>query len=151
MTIFFVLFQLLTIVPLFYLVKRKIVSQSNSNFRVLLITFTLSIILFFSFYTVNNEIIKPLWKSKDFSKKEWSDNRESRYRMVNDLIDNNKLKGKSKSQVIDMLGPDFRLCVPNAICYWAQDPDVFMLLDDFLLIVSFDKNEMVKKVEYFPM
>lgn len=151
MTIFFILFQLITIVPLYYLVKRKIASQPNSNFRVLLTTLALSIILFFLFYSINNEVIKPLWRSKEFSKNEWSDNRESRYRMINDLIANNKLGGKSRSQVIDMLGPDFRLCIPNAICYWAQDPDVFLLLDDFMLIITFDKNEMVKKVEYFPI
>ena len=151
--IYFIILQVLLCIPLFYTIKKQVYSLTNSYIvlKSILTTLVFSIILTLIFSQVNKSIISPIWRSKSFSKYEWSQDPSSRYRMVNDLIKGKKLIHKSKAQIIEMLGSDFTSCLPNSICYWAQDPTVFLLLDDFKLIIHFDKNGKALKVEYFPI
>ena len=50
----------------------------------------------------------------------WQENREERYQIVDDLIENHKLKGKNKSEIIDLLGSDSDTA-KNDICILAKN------------------------------
>jgi len=93
-------------------------------------------------------VINPLIRSKKFETTTWINNPSSRYKMVNDLKNNDLLIGKTKQEVLDFLGNDYKenCYKKNTICYIAYDPDNYAVLDHFEFVIYFDNNGIVVKV-----
>ncbi|SDW82995.1 hypothetical protein SAMN05444411_102263 [Lutibacter oricola] len=106
------------------------------------------IIYTFIFAIICYTIINPIIRSKKFEKKEWIENINSRYRMVNDLKNNDLLIGKTKNEVLEILGKDFNenCWIKDTWCFTAYDPDNYAPLDHYEFIIFFDENGVVKKV-----
>ncbi|MFI1742890.1 hypothetical protein [Thalassobellus sediminis] len=94
-------------------------------------------------------IINPILRSKKFNSKDWIENVDSRYKMVNDLKKNNKLNGKTKKEIIELLGTEYTTdCwTKNTICYATPDPDNYAMLDHYEFVVFLNKKNKVERVE----
>tara|TARA_R110002051_G_scaffold277469_2_gene338792 strand:- start:35 stop:379 length:345 start_codon:yes stop_codon:yes gene_type:complete len=94
-------------------------------------------------------IINPILRSKDFNSKDWIENTNLRYRMINDLKEN-VLIGKNKTEVLKILGENDGECgyktSPNTICYLVPYPDDFGILDHYELVILFNEFGKVKEV-----
>jgi len=94
-------------------------------------------------------IINPILRSKEFNSKDWIENVDSRYRMVNDLEKNKKLNGKTKNEIIELLGTEYTTdCwTKNTICYVTPDPDNYAMLDHYEFVIFFNEKNKVERVE----
>lgn len=153
--VIFIILQLLLLLllPSFFLYKKVVVKRfklKKSNGLSILMTLIMPIIYTFFFVIICYGIINPIIRSQKFHKKEWILNPDSRYKMINDLMDNDLLIGKTKNEVIKILGKDFseNCWVKETWCYTAPDPDNYSPLDHYEFIIYFDNFGKVKKVAY---
>ncbi|WP_179005719.1 hypothetical protein [Winogradskyella forsetii] len=94
-------------------------------------------------------IIDPVLRSKEFNSKDWIENVDSRYRMVNDLEKNKKLNGKTKNEIIELLGNEYTTdyWTKNTICYVAPDPDNYAMLDHYEFVIFLNGKNKVERVQ----
>lgn len=123
--------------------------NKNLKVRSILVSFLVPIFLTSILIVVCYGIINPILRSKEFNSKDWIENVNSRYRMVNDLEKNKKLAGKTKEELIELLGTAYTTdCwTKNTICYISPDPDNFAILDHNELVVFLNKENKVERVE----
>lgn len=119
----------------------------NSNFKALLAAFGsgMAVVLVFSFLYVR--VIHPLVRSKTFEAHEWKTNEPNRYKMVANLIESKLLVGKSKVEVITLLGNHYELgpC-SNCIGYATFEPCQGFSIDHEVLEVIFNEQNIVTLV-----
>ncbi|WP_108425414.1 hypothetical protein [Flagellimonas amoyensis] len=85
------------------------------------------------------------YTSNDFDKIEWDSNVEERYRMAEDIIDSKMLIGKTKSDVIQILGSEYSISNENHLSYeLGIKPGLFNIDPDYLDIKF--ENEVVLSV-----
>lgn len=88
----------------------------------------------FAAYKINKQ-------KKTFSKEKWSSDVNKRFKMVDSLISEGELIGKSRSQIIDLLGVNgMRSNTGDSIEYYlASENDEEVKI----LILEFDENDTV--------
>jgi amino acid transporter len=69
------------------------------------------------------------YEAKSFDKVDWSENRETRYEYVDDLVDNNKLIGLTKNELGEMLGEFDYEDDSLLIFYIGYSPKYFLNMD----------------------
>ena len=148
----FIFLQLILIVPSFFWYK-KIINKleiRNSKLVSFILTFIMPIIYTLTFIFIYINVVEPIILSKKFTSETWIENVDSRYKMINDLEENKLLIGKKRIDIIKMLGPDYEenCWIKNTICYPAPNPDDFSILDHYVLIIYFNKTNVVKKIGY---
>lgn len=75
------------------------------------------------------------YPAKDFDKQKWQSNIEQRYEMSADIIVSKILIGKTKNQVIELLGNDYSTDNDRTITYdLGHVPSLFNIDPDFLEI-----------------
>lgn len=80
----------------------------------------------------------------DFSKKEWDENKEERYKMSDDIIKNEVLIGKTKEEVIELLGDEFYTYNENHMAYDLGFVPGFFNIDPDVLDIYFEKGKVIK-------
>tara|TARA_R110002096_G_scaffold412484_1_gene612985 strand:- start:1456 stop:1938 length:483 start_codon:yes stop_codon:yes gene_type:complete len=147
----FIVFEVLFLIPSFFLYKKILKRKSGvKNLKIysFLATLLMPLIWTTLFIGICYGIINPILRAKGFNSKDWVENVNSRYRMINDLKEN-KLIGKNKLEVIKILGKNDGECgyktSPYTICYLIPDPDNFGMLDHYELVILF--NEFGKVIE----
>jgi len=149
-TLIFIVLQLLLLVPSFFLYKKLVRRFNLKKVKLIsiLLTFIMPFIYVVIFFTVHFWFITPLIRSQKFEKKIWVEDVYSRYKMVTDIIRNGLLIGKTKKEVIDILGEGFHenCWGENTLCYPAYDPDNYAFLDHYELVVFFNEKGTVKRV-----
>ena len=86
------------------------------------------------------------YPSNDFDQTEWKTNAEERYKMSEDIIESKMLIGKTKEEIIELLGNDFYSDSENHIGYELGFVPGLFNIDPDILDIYF-KNEKVIKVE----
>ena len=151
-TVIFIVLQLVLLLPSFYLYKRAVVRFNIKRVKMTSVILTLVMPFIYTsiFVFVCYTIISPIVRSQKFDKSKWVKNVDSRYKMINNLIDSNLLIDKTKHEVIEILGNDFteNCWGESSMCYVAYDPDNYAPLDHYEFIVFFSENGIVKKAEY---
>ncbi|GAB1308607.1 hypothetical protein KH5_12900 [Urechidicola sp. KH5] len=132
--------------------KKVLTKKSrNKNIKLYSILATLLLPIFWTaiFIGICYGIINPILRSKEFNSKDWIENVDLRYRMINDLKKNKKLNGKTKNEIIELLGISYTTgCwTKNTICYVAPDPDNYAMLDHYQLVIFFNEENKVERVE----
>lgn len=86
-------------------------------------------------------------ESKKFDSAQWKSNVESRYRMVENIIDSKLLLGMNKEEVIELLGSETEAgpCA-NCIGYSTNNPDQGFSVDHEVLEIVFDDHNTVTEV-----
>ena len=86
--------------------------------------------------------------SDNFNQEEWKHNEYERYRMTEDIIENQILLGKTKNEIIELLGNDYNICNENEITYFiGQVPGLFNI-DPSVLSIHFKNGKVIKVTQY---
>ena len=80
----------------------------------------------------------------DFNKQEWNENKEERYKISNDIIKSEILIGKTKDEVIELLGDDFYSYDESHIAYDLGFVPGLFNIDPDVLDIYFEKGKVVK-------
>lgn len=147
----FIVFEVLFLIPSYFLYKKFLKRKpgvKNLKIYSFLATLLMPLIWTTLFIAICYGIINPILRSKEFDSKDWVENVDSRYRMINDLKEN-VLIGKNKKEVLKILGENDGECgyktSANTICYLVPDPDNFAFLDHYELVILL--NEFGKVIE----
>lgn len=145
--------QVLFLIPS-YFIYRKFLRKKIGNNNITMYSWLATLLMPF-LYTVlilgiSYGIIDPILRSKKFNSEDWIQNVDSRYRMVNYLIKNETLQGKTKEEVIVIMGEEFdeNCWTNNTICYKTPEPDNYAILDHYELIIVFNDQNKVESVLY---
>ncbi len=148
----FIVFQVLFLIPSYFLYRKFLTKKfriKNIKLYSILATLLMPIFLTTIMIGICYGIINPILRSKEFNSKDWIQNVDSRYRMVNDLEKNKKLNGKTKNEIIELLGTEYTTdCwTKNTICYIAPDPDNYGILDHMEFVIFFNERNKVQQVQ----
>ena len=114
--------------------KRKIATWCSTIFLSPII-YILIMLSFFYFLTY--------YPTYDFDKEKWKSNSENRYELSEDIIESKILIGKTKTEVIEILGePDGNKEENYWSYYLGYVPSLFNIDPDFLDI-NFENNKVV--------
>jgi len=89
------------------------------------------------------------YKSK-FTTDKWLENESERTYMIDNLLKNHPLEGKTQQEIIAMLGDNIEMNYfqdENNIVYYLGDERGLISVDSEWLIIHLDDNEVVDKVE----
>jgi hypothetical protein len=84
------------------------------------------------------------YPSKDFDKVEWKSNIEERYKMSEDIIDSDILIGKSKQEVIELLGTEYWADGESHISYYLGFVPSLANIDPDILDIYFENGKVIK-------
>lgn len=146
---YFVLIQLILLVPSFYfyqwiLSKTKLTAVKTYSY---VCTILIPIILTYLFININTQYIAPWVRSEKFDSQKWKTNEQHRYRMINDIMNSNLLMGKTKVEVITLLGNTTEEGPCNdCIGYSTNEPDQGFSIDHQVLEINFDSQNRVSYV-----
>ena len=85
------------------------------------------------------------YPTNDFDKQTWKSNPEERYKMSEDIIESEILIGKTKQEIVELLGNDFYSYSENHIAYGVGFVPGLFNIDPDVLDIYFE-NEKVTKV-----
>jgi len=88
------------------------------------------------------------YPDRDFDKAKWLKNKEKRYEYARDLIESGILLGKSKSEVLTMLGKDADTTRTDELGYDIGSKPAVNGVDQSYLVIDFKSGEVVTVSEY---
>jgi hypothetical protein len=123
--------------------KLKIGNEKNRKYLAIIPTVVLSPLLYVEiimiwFFSVS------YYPKTDFDKQEWNNNKEERYKMSKDIINSEMLIGKTKEEVIGLLGDDFYSYDENSIEYDLGFVTLLFNIDPDVLVIYFEKCKVIK-------
>jgi len=139
---------LILAIPVYFLtkwilMKLKLGSEKNRKYLAIIPTIILSAFLYVGIIMIWIFSVSYYPKT-DFNKQVLIDNKEDRYKMSNDIIKNEKLIGKTKEQVIEILGNDFYFYEESHISYYLGVVPGLFNIDPDVLDIFFEKGIVIK-------
>ena len=139
---------LILAIPVYFLTKwifkrLKLGNEKNRKYLAIIPTIILSMLLYVGIIFVFVFSISYYPKT-DFNKQEWNKNKEERYKMSNDIIKSEILIGKTKDEVIELLGDDFYSYDENHIVYDLGFVPELLNIDPDVLDIYFEYGKVVK-------
>lgn len=139
---------LILAIPVYFLSKWilkkfKLGNDKNRRFLAIIPTIIISPILYVSIIMIWIFSISYYPKT-DFSKQKWESNKDERYKMSNDIIKNELLIGKTKDEVINLLGNDFYKYDDNHIAYDLGFVPGLFNIDPDVLDIYFENGKVIK-------
>ena len=127
-----------------FLKKMKLGSEKNRKYLAIIPTIVMSPILYVGMIMIWVLTIS-YFSTSDFNKDEWNLNTGERYKMSKNLIESKILVGKTRNEVIDLLGKDFVSNTESRLTYeLGYVPELFNIDPGYLQIVF--ENRVVKNV-----
>jgi hypothetical protein len=80
----------------------------------------------------------------DFDKTKWAADIEKRYEMTDDLVDNEKLTGKTKDEIIELLGLEDNTQQSNQWTYYIGFRPRLFSVDPDILVIEFKNGKVFK-------
>lgn len=139
---------LILAVPIYFLSKwilkrLKLGNVKNRKFLAIIPAVILSPVLYMGMIIIWVFSVSYYPKT-DFNKQEWEVNKEERYKMSTDLIKSELLIGKTKEEVIELLGDDFYTYNENHIAYDLGFVPGLFNIDPDVLDIYFEKGKVIK-------
>jgi hypothetical protein len=134
--------------PIYFLTKWVLIrlrfgTEKNRNYLALFSTALLSPLLYIGIIVV--WFFSVSYYSKvDFDKEEWTKNKEVRYQMSDDIIKNEVLIGKTKKEIIELLGEDSYFYDENHIAYELGFVPGLFNVDIAVLDLYFENGKVIK-------
>jgi len=88
--------------------------------------------------------ISSYFPTTEFDKENWISNKEKRYEMSHDIIESNMLIGKTKQEVIDILGDDGNKMESDEWYYSLGFVPRFMTIDPDVLNIKFANGKVIE-------
>lgn len=139
---------LILAIPVYFLSKWilkkfKLGNDKNRRFLAIIPTIIISPILYVGIIMIWIFSISYYPKT-DFNKQKWESNKDERYKMSNDIIKNELLIGKTKDEVINLLGNDFYKYDDNHIAYDLGFVPGLFNIDPDVLDIYFENGKVIK-------
>ena len=83
-----------------------------------------------------------------FDQEKWNTNLEERYRMSKDIIDSEMLIGKTREEVIDILGAEYSLGANDVLIYELGHVPGLLNIDPDFLEITFRDNMVIHVRQY---
>jgi len=115
--------------------KRKIVALISS---IILSPLIYIGIIYMMFFTIS------YYPSNNFDKTKWDTNKAERYKMSEDIIESEILIGKTKTEIIQLLGNDFYTYNNNHIAYELGFVPGLFNIDIDVLDIYFENEKVIK-------
>lgn len=144
--LWFILFQLVFLIPSYYLYRWmwKKTGLALVDIYAKICTVLCPLLFTWLFIIVNERYIYPWIRSESFNSSKWRTNEEYRYRMVNDVINRGILIGKTKHEVLELMGKDTEEGPCNdCIGYSTNEPDQGFSLDHEVLEINFEQDRVI--------
>jgi hypothetical protein len=126
-----------------FLMRFKLGNENNRKYLAIIPTVILSPLLYIGIIMI--WIFSVSYYPKiDFNKQEWNENKEERYKMSNDIIKSEILIGKTKEEVIELLGDDFYFYDESHIAYDLGFVPGLFNIDPDVLDIYFEKGKVTK-------
>ncbi len=84
------------------------------------------------------------YPTNDFDKQTWKSNPEERYKMSEDIIESKILIGKTKQEIVELLGNDFYSYSENHIAYGVGFVPGLFNIDPDVLDIYFENGKVTK-------
>ncbi|MDD2799081.1 MAG: hypothetical protein PHV20_10845 [Bacteroidales bacterium] len=139
---------LILAIPVYFLSKWilkkfKLGNDKNRRFLAIIPTIILSPILYVGIVMI--WIFSILYYPKtDFNKQKWDLNKDERYKMSHDIIEHELLIGKTKDEVINLLGSDFYRYDDNHVAYDLGFVPGLFNIDPDVLDIYFENGKVIK-------
>lgn len=132
----------------FLILRKRQPTKNHFNNPILWITTIVSTPLIYMGFIFLWITIATHYPQRDFNQEQWFKDKEIRYEYADDLVDNNKLIGQTKAQIIELLGePDYE--TETTITYYIGfSPKHFIGIDPDWLEIVFE-NGKVKTTRIF--
>lgn len=88
------------------------------------------------------------YEKQDFDPIVWQQNAEERFRMSEDIIESRILIGKTREEVIEILGTDFSDYNPTHIAYYLGYKPALINIDPDYLDIYFENGRVVRVVQH---
>ena len=142
------LIRLILAIPVYFLSnwilkKFKLGNDKNRKFLAIIPTIIIGPILYVGIIMIWIFSISYYPKT-DFNKQKWESNKEERYKMSNDIIKNELLIGKTKDEVINLLGNEFYKYDDNHIAYDLGFLPGLFNIDPDVLDIYFENGKVIK-------
>lgn len=142
---------LIIAIPVYFLFKwilkrLKLGNEKNRKYFAIIPTIILSPLLYVGIIMIWIFSISYYPKT-DFNKSEWNENKEERYKMSKDIIKSEILVGKSKTEVIELLGTEFYSHDENHMGYNLGFVPRLLNIDPDVLDIYFKKGKVIKVVQ----
>ena len=139
---------LLISLPVYFLIreilkKLKLGTEKNRWLITFLITLLVSPVMYILSIMIWMFSIS-YYPSQDFDKQQWSTEKHERFKMSEDIIESKLLIGKSKIEVIEILGDDFYTYDINHIAYDIGHVPGFFNIDPDVLDIYFENGKVIK-------
>jgi amino acid transporter len=139
---------LLIALPIYFLIK-AILKKYNigSKDNRWLITFVTTLIISPIIYVIAITIwifSLSYYPVNEFNKEDWTLNKEERFKMSKDIIENKILIGKTKSEIIELLGEDYYEYSDEHIAYELGFVPGPVNIDSDVLDIYFENGNVVK-------
>ncbi len=139
---------LILAVPIYFfskwiLKKLNIGNEKNRKYFAVLPTIVLSPLVYVAAIVIWI-VSMTYYPSKDFDKQEWKSNIEERYQMSEDIIDSEILIGKSKQEVIELLGTEYWSNGEDNISYYLGFVPGIANIDPDVLDIYFENGRVIK-------
>ena len=143
----FILAYFMLSIPFFYLIKWilskfKLGKEKNRKYIAILPTIVLSPILYLAIFFVIL-FAYAYYPKEEFNHVEWIKYPQKRYEMSENIIESNMLIGKSKDEVIKLLGSDYSISNDSIYYEIGLLPGLFRL-DSDVLVIYFENNIVVR-------
>jgi hypothetical protein len=127
--------------------KLKVGNEKNRKFLALIPTVIISPIIYVGIVMIWIFSIS-YYPTNDFDQSKWTSNIEERYKMSEDIIESKMLIGKTRKEVIQILGTDFSSNTESRITYeLGFVPGLFNIDPDYLEI-RFDNGIVFSVNQY---
>lgn len=139
---------LILAIPVYFLTKwilkrLKLGNENNRKYLASIPTVILSPLLYVGIILIWIISIS-YYPMADFNKQAWNENREERYKMSNDIIKSEMLIGKTKEEVIMLLGDDYYSYDESHIAYDIGFVPGLFKIDPDVLDIYFEKGKVIK-------
>ena len=122
--------------------KLKIGNESNRKYAAIIPTIILTPLIYLGIVIIWIFSIS-YYPKQDFNKEKWESNIEERYTMSKDIIESEMLIGKTKDEVIEILGAEYLTSNENNITYYLGFVPGFVSIDHDVLDIYFENGRVV--------
>ena len=127
--------------------KLKLGNESNRKYIAIVPTIILTPLIYLGIIIIWIFSIS-YYPQQDFNKEKWDSNIEERYTMSEDIIESEMLIGKTKTEVLEILGTEYLTCDENHITYYLGFVPGFVSIDHDVLDIYFENGRVVKVTQH---
>lgn len=133
--------------PIFFLIKRilksKIPHRQSRNIASFVGAFTLAPAMYIAFI-IGFFSYTSHYPKNNFDETVWESNIEERFTMSKDIVRSKMLIGKTKGEVIEILGEDFSENMDGYMTYYLGFVPGFLNIDPDVLDIHFENKKVIR-------